>query len=355
MKAIILAGGGGTRLWPVSRQGEPKQIKPFLDNDTLLQKTYKRARLIFEPQDIYISTNIKFKNLIKEQLPEVENTQYILEPERKDTAAAIGLAAARIYKDYPEESIITLNSDHYVKKEDEFANIVRFCEEIVSDNPDKTVLLGINPSYPETGYGYIKMASLFKENGLNKVFRVEKFVEKPDAETAKKYLQKWEYLWNPAYFCWNVSHLLGLFKKYLPEMYQILMNCFDENNNVKAEEFSKIDPISIDYGIMEKLGSEEMLVVPADFGWADIGNWKSIKDVLSSRDEENLIKGEHVDVGSKGSLIYSLSGKLVATIGLEDFIIIDTPDTLLVCPKDKAGEVKKIVEKLKEKGMDQYL
>ncbi len=359
MKAIILAGGGGTRLWPVSRKKDPKQIKPLVGSDTLLQKTYKRVNKGFRKSDIFISTNIKYKQAIKKQLKSFPDRNLILEPEKKDTAAAIGLAAVSLFHKNPKSIMVTVNSDAYIKDEKEYLRILKLAEKVVQKKPGSTVLIGINPTYPETGYGYIKLGSRDIKLGEDEIFKAEKFVEKPDFKKAKEYLSKWDYLWNPAMFVWRVDTLLNLYKKYLPSIYKSLMSIeasLGKKNSAEVikEEFEKIKPISIDYGIMEKI-QDKMLVIPADFGWADVGHWRTVKDVLSKKESDNVVKGKYIGIESEGNLVYSFSGKLVATCGINDMIIIETEDSILVCPRDRAQDVKKIVQMLEEKNLNEYL
>lgn len=358
MKIVILAGGGGTRLWPVSRKNKPKQIQPFIGNKTLLQKTYERARKGFGVKDIFISTNYQQLPLIQKQIPAVPRDHYILETAKKDTAAAIGLAAVALAKQNPHEVMMLASSDHFIKNEKEYTRISRLVEKLINQNPNYSLLIGIKPTYPETGYGYIKINKLFQQLGDDEIFNVEKFVEKPDLITAQKYLKSWDYLWNSGIFCWRVDHLLSLFKKYLPDQYRILMRiqpALGTKNEKKTvtREYNKIKPISIDYGIMEK--TRKRIVIPADIDWADVGHWRTVKDILSKAPDDNVVRGKHINHDSEGNLIYSYSGKLIATAGLRNMIVIDTEDCLLVCPKDQAQDVKKIVEQLEKKKLKKYL
>lgn len=347
-----MAGGSGTRLWPVSRQAEPKQVKPFFDNQTLLQKTYKRLKKGFSIKDIYISTNVNQKKYIKAQLPNFSEKNLILEPIKRDTAAAIGLAVITLARKNPKEIMAIVNSDHYIENEKEFNRVMRLTGRVAKEYPNNLVLIGLNPSYPETGYGYIKLNRQIKNFNGDKVFTVDCFKEKPDLKTAKRYLKNWAYLWNPAYFVFRVDKMLSLFKRYLPQQFNILKKI--KESPVKLnKEFPKIKPISIDYGIMEK--TKDLLCLPADFGWADVGHWRTVKDILSKRDGDNVIKGKYLGLESNGNLAYSYSNKLITTIGVKNMIIIETHDAILVCPKDKAQDVKKIVEKLKKKGLSKYL
>ncbi len=358
MKAIVLSGGSGTRLWPVSRKKLPKQTQPFIGRETLLEMTLKRLLRFLKKDDIYLAIGQSQYNLIKKQVAKFKIKNFSIEPERKDTAAAIGLAAAMIHKRYPKEVIFTANTDHYIDPATTYARFIKLAAKATAQKPDHTVLIGINPTYPETGYGYIKMGSQKMVFDKDEVFAAERFVEKPDLRTAQMFLKKWEYLWNPAMFFWRADHLMKLYQKHLPQTYQKLMKIqkhMGQSDELKVlkTEFHKIKPISIDYGIMEKI--KKMLVVPADFTWQDIGHWRSVKEVLSDTDSDNIIRGEHIGVDTSGSLIYSLAGKLIATSGVEDMMIIDTKDALLICRKDKAQDVKKLVELLEKKRKNKYL
>lgn len=358
MKIVILAGGGGTRLWPVSRKNKPKQIQPFIGNKTLLQKTYERARKGFGVKDIFISTNYSQLPLIQKQIPVIPRDHYILETAKKDTAAAIGLAAITLHKQNPHEVMMLASSDHFIKNEKEYTRISRMIEKLINQNPSYSLLIGIKPTYPETGYGYIKINKQFQQVGNDEIFNVEKFVEKPDLVTAQKYVKSWDYLWNSGIFCWRVDNLLNLFKKFLPDQFKILMRIqpalgTKDEKRIVTREYNKIKPISIDYGIMEK--TKKRLVIPADIDWADVGHWRTVKDILSKNPEDNIVRGKNIVHNSSGNLIYSYSGKLIATAGLKDMIVIDTEDCLLICPKSQAQDVKKIVEQLEKKKLKKYL
>ncbi|MEA1980302.1 MAG: sugar phosphate nucleotidyltransferase [candidate division Zixibacteria bacterium] len=358
MKIVILAGGGGTRLWPVSRKSKPKQIQPFIGNKTLLQKTYDRVKSGYKIKDILISTNYKQYPLISKQLSKIPRENYVLETEKRDTAAAIGLAATYIAKDNPKEVMMLTASDHYIKNEKEFIRISKLAEKIIKEDPKQSVVIGLRPTYPETGYGYIKMNKLYKQYDDDEVFYAQKFVEKPDLATAQKYAKSWDYLWNASMFSWRADYILSLFKRFLPDHYEILMKIqpalgTKNEKKVVEKEYKKMKSISIDYGIMER--TKKIVVIPASFDWADVGHWRAVKDILSKQSKDNVVRGKHVDFDSEGSLIYSYTGKLVATAGLKDMIVVDTEDCLLVCSKDKAQDVKQIVAQLNKKKMKKYL
>jgi mannose-1-phosphate guanylyltransferase len=358
MKLVILAGGSGSRLWPLSRKNTPKQLQVILGDLTLLQKTYQRLRQEFSQNDIYIATGQDQAESIISQIPELLPSHLILEPMRRDTAAAIGLAAITIAKDFPNEVMININSDHFIKDEAKYLRAIHLVEKIISENSEHGVLIGVKPTYPETGYGYIKMGEELSDFGEFKVFNLDSFKEKPDLETAKIYFSEWEYLWNIGCFAWRVDVLLALFENHLPEMSQHLLAIQaaiggEKYQETLSSEFSAINPISMDYGIVEK--TNKLLVIPADFGWADIGHWKTVKDVLSEAETDNVTKGQVLTVDSKNNLAYSYTGKLIALVGVDDLVVVENGDTILVCTKERAQDVKKITDKLKEQGLEQFL
>ncbi|MEK7606842.1 MAG: sugar phosphate nucleotidyltransferase [Patescibacteria group bacterium] len=367
---IIMAGGAGTRLWPVSRRGKPKQVYPLIDSDSLLQKTWKRLRAAFPVKNIFLATTEALGGEIQRQLPEFREENVSLEPLQRGTAAAFGAALLKVSEKNPRAFFVYVNADNFIRDDREFARVLLAARLAALKKPSHVVLVGVNPTYPETGYGYIKMGeqafkiqdtkSKPRTRNVYPVFHVERFVEKPDLATAKQYLESWEYLWNPTLIVSRVDFFLGLYKKHLPAMWKELERMRRASGKhgeggIRREAFSRMDTVSIDNGILEKEGS--MLVLPADFGWTDVGHWRAVKDIFSAKPAENTIKGRgrYVAVESSGNLVYSMTGKLVATAGLHDCIIIETEDVVMVCPKDRAQDVKKIVAELEKKKLHAYL
>lgn len=352
---LILAGGGGTRLWPKSRLKNPKQLQPLINKDSMLKNTVLRLAPLLPKQNIFIAINEKQATLVKKQLPGLSKN-ILAEPFLKNTAAAIGLATVVIRKKDPDAIIAVLPSDHFIQKEAEFCRLLKIA--FKEAEKDQIILLGIKPERPETGYGHIKISSKLKTQRPKQIYPVEKFVEKPDLETAKEYIKSDQYLWNAGMFIYKAGFMLSEFKKYLPKTYHRLCDIekalgTKNERRVIEKEYQNVDEISIDYGIIEK--AKNLAVIAADIGWSDIGSWAALYEILAQKPGENIIKNaEHLGIDTRGCLIYG-NKRLIATVGLSDCVIIDTPDTLLVCSMNKAQDVKKIVEKLKEKGKKEYL
>lgn len=357
MKIIILAGGHGTRLWPVSREDQPKQAECFFDNQTLLQLTYKRILKGFRKEDIYVSCGKSQFNLLNKQI-KINKNNFILEPEARGTAMAIGLACIKLYQKDKNAILAMANSDHFIKNEKEYLRILKLADKVVKNNPDYLTLIGIKPNCPETAYGYIETGSLFEKINKDFVYKIKRFKEKPDEQTAKKYIQNDKFLWNPAWFVFKAETMLNLFKKHLPNHYQSLKNIeqkIDTKNEEKvlASEFNKVSKISIDYGIIEK--ASKMLVIPSKIKWQDVGSWDAVGDVFNDKLEKGLENNLLID--SKNNLIINKNKeKLISILGIDDLIVINTKDALMICPKSKSQEVKKIIERLKkDKKLNKYL
>ncbi|MBI4458421.1 mannose-1-phosphate guanylyltransferase [Candidatus Uhrbacteria bacterium] len=359
MKAIILAGGGGTRLWPVSRSIRPKQVVSVIGSTTLLAATFARLRKGFAAKDILVSTSEENREAVRVALPALPPANLIAEPCRRETAAAIGFALAHIARRAPDETFVTINADAYVRDVPAYHRAIRAAEAAVLAKPDRTALVGIEPTYPETGYGYMKIGRRLRLAGAGEAYEVERFVEKPDLVTAARYFQEGGYLWNPTLVVGKVRHFLGLYDKHLPEHAARLKAIAAALGRPGAEQvirrqFSRIPPVSIDYGILEK--ESGLMAVKAEFGWADVGNWRTVREILARKPDDNVVRGLHVGVDSNRNLIVSSSGKLVATAGVSDMVIVETADAILVCPQDRAHDVKKLVATIKGKrGLRKYL
>lgn len=352
--ALIMAGGRGERFWPKSRRSMPKQFLSLTDDSkTMIQLTVERILPLVRMEDIYISTNREYKTIVLKQLPEIPEENILCEPVSKNTAPCIGLGAVHIEKKYGDAVMLVLPSDHLIKYSSIFVNTLEdACS--VAEQGENLVTIGITPDCPETGYGYIKFAP---ENMLERAFAVERFVEKPDLETAKEYLASEQYLWNSGMFIWKASSILKNMERYLPDTYgglRKIQNTIGEpvQDEVLEREFQNFLSESIDYGVMEK--AENIYIFSGSFGWDDVGSWLAVGRLKKSNEFGNVIKGNAITIDTKNSIIES-SGKLIATVGLNDVIIVDTEDALLVCGKESAGDIKKILENLKICNRAEYL
>ena len=328
-----MAGGSGTRFWPLSRQLSPKQLLRIDSDDSLIQQTVKRINSLIPLDKVHIVTNENHYLEMKMQLSSLGNgsCNFLIEPEGRNTAAAIGLAAISLYKKDPNSLMLVMPADHIIKKSERFLNIVKHAAEIAKSG--YLVTFGIKPNRPETGYGYIQaQGSRLKAKGYS---NVEKFTEKPDLETAKRYLKEGDYYWNSGIFLWKSSVILNEIKSYLPDLYKNLMDVKKAvgGNGLDAavrSAYSRIKPISIDYGILEK--SKKVAVIPADIDWCDVGSWSALDEVVEKDKDGNIKMGNVIDIGSGNSILYG-GKRVLATIGLKDIVVVDTDDATLVCRK----------------------
>jgi mannose-1-phosphate guanylyltransferase len=350
-----MAGGGGTRFWPLSRQEVPKQLINLSGQDALINETINRIDSLANKEDLFIVTNEKQIDALKDIVKDKCIYENILpEPSARNTAAAIGFAAFNIMKKFGDGVMCVYPADHYIKDEEGFTKVLNKAIDVAKNN-DKLVTVGITPTFPSIGYGYIN----FDYDAVvgSSAYEVLEFVEKPSFEVAKSYVDSKKYVWNSGMFVWKVSKILEDFKRYLPKVYDKLEEIAEHMGTDKEAQAIKdiyptIPSISIDYGVMER--SNDVVVVPGDFGWNDVGSWDSLGAIYPTDEDGNIKRGENITIDTKNSIIYS-DDKLVTTIGVSDLIVVATNDAVMVCRKDKAQDVKKIVDVLKEKDRQEYI
>ena len=344
--AVIMAGGIGSRFWPVSRAAFPKQFHDMLGTgQTLLQKTYSRLNKIIPSENIYILTNDRYLDLTLEQLPEITEKQVVLEPTMRNTAPCILLSALKIKKENPNALMLVAPSDHWIEDEDAFAKDVQICFD-AAKREDVLLTLGIEPTFPNTGYGYIES----EKTSTADVKKVQQFREKPNYETAKQFLAEENFVWNAGIFIWSVKSIVSSFERNLPEMAQLfsegmkVYNTSEEKTFIE-DQYGLAENISIDYGILER--ATNVFVKKATFDWNDLGTWGALHDKITSEASDNaVVKAIPYLKDASGNMIYTASEKLVVFDGVEDYIIVDTENVLLLFPKKKEQEIKKLLNEI---------
>jgi mannose-1-phosphate guanylyltransferase len=352
----IMAGGIGSRFWPMSRTDMPKQFLDILNiGRTLIQSTYDRFAKFIPVENIYIVTSAQYKDIVKKQLPELPEKNILCEPSRKNTAPCIAYISYKLAQLDPKANLICAPADHLITETDAFIDICKHALHFTS-HIKALVTLGIKPSNPNTGYGYIQYESLAA--GEN-IFKVKLFTEKPDLELAKTFLASGDFLWNAGIFIWQVKNIIAAFEKHTPELHEV----FDAekehfNTNKEHEALERIFPqctnTSIDYAVMEK--ADNVYVIPSSFGWSDLGTWKSAYETIEKDYLENAVGGNEVIViDATKNMVHAPNNKLVVLQGLDDFIVVDTKDVLLICKKDKEQEIKEYVAEVKRKKGEKYI
>ncbi|MFA5948155.1 MAG: sugar phosphate nucleotidyltransferase [Candidatus Gracilibacteria bacterium] len=347
MKAVILAGGSGTRLYPLSTIKQPKQFQCLVSNKTLIEETISRLDFL-NPKDIYIAFNENHLSLIKKYCKKIPKENFIIEPALRDTAPCIGFAAAIIAKKFPNETMAVIYADHLIKNKKEFQKRLKDAE-FLSNTYDTLNIIEVVAKEPNPNLGYVKIGEkmIEQKNNTKDVYFLDRFVEKPNIETAKKFIKEKNYLWNTGIYVWKAETLLNQYKQFKPEMYKIfeqiskVLGTAKANSTIKAL-YPTLEKISIDYAIMEKTSPKKIRILKADLSWSDIGNWEAIYNELSKNKKDNVTKGKVKIIDCEGCLIYGLNKKQVSAIGLKDKIIIDCSEGLLICDKSQSKRVKEL-------------
>ncbi len=354
--AVIMAGGGGTRLWPLSRKARPKQVLHLIDERSLFQTAVHRLQGLFPPERILVVTVAEQADQLRAESPEIPAENYLIEPMPRGTASVVGLAAVALQQRDSRSIMAILTADHYIGDEQRFRRLLRAALEVALEG--YLVTLGITPTFPATGYGYIQCGESLGSYCDQKVYQVLRFKEKPDETQAQSMISNGDHVWNSGMFVWQTGQILGEFARQMPELLATLNEIAAVRNTgdqqaVLEKVWPMIKPETIDYGVME--GARRVAVIPAEgLNWSDVGSWDSLFDVLPADQAGNIVMGgEHIGLDTRGSLVYVYQEhRLIVTIGIEDLVVVDTGDVLLVCRKDQAQKVRQVVKHLAEIGQD---
>ena len=360
MNYVILAGGVGERLWPLGSPEKPKQFHAVIGDEPLVVQAVRRIAPLLTKEGsgevsekdrsdtpptssskwgrkIYFSTIERYVPLLKELFPDIPDERYIVEPARRDTGPAMAYVAAKLAQTEPDEPVAFIPSDHVIKDEERFVKTLQLAESLIRET-GKMLDIGVPAKFPSTVLGYTHVGEKKEQNDIS-VYTFLGHTEKPDLETAEKYVESGEYLWHANYYMWTPAKILEALKKYAPEMHEVIMRSLED-----PEEYKTIEKISFDYAITEHMDPKDVTILGGDFGWSDVGAWDTLFDELAKSKADNVTRGEIVALDTEGSIIHSESGRKVGVIGLKDMVVVDTEEGLLVCPKDRAQEVKKLLQ-----------
>jgi len=360
IKVIIFCGGVGTRMWPMSRNNFPKQFQPLVGQQSMFLQAYERVKTGFKVEDIYVATEERHRHYILDQAPDLPESHIFIEPEKRDTAGAVALAAARIHQQFPKAVIAAIwGADHIIEDVPAFISAVKTAAEVASTD-NAVVRIGAKATFPNIYDGWIETGKQLHKSGDIEVRQILHFHEKPDLETAKKYFSSIKYFINTGYLIASGTKLLELYKQYAPAIYDTVQTIAQadgtsEFDSILKTEYAKVQKESVEYVISEKIDPRDLRAVVADMGWIDVGTWELLYAGLNKTDHGNVVQATTKTIDTQGSVIYGQTHKLIATIGVSNLCIIDTEDALLVCDLHQTDKVKSLIEQLKESGEDKYL
>lgn len=363
MKIAIFSGGAGTRFWPLSRVNSPKQFDRVFGGKSTFRFALERALASVRKEDVFVSTNSRYKKLIASEAGELPKKNFFWEPERRDVGPAVGLVTAILEKLDPWEPMAIIWSDHLVKDKKDFVSVLKTAEKYVLENPEKIVFLGVPARFPEVNLGWINIGRAVSSKLVSskfKLFGFEGWHYRPSLELAREYLESGKWFWNTGYFVTTPAFLMDKFRLFQPEMAVKLERIADAYGTKRFEKTLKkiyptLDPIHFDNAVVEKIDKDEAVVLTGEFGWSDVGTLYALKEALVGSADTNLIKGKVFDLGSSDCLLYNTDGELLVTIGLKGFIVVRTPDATLVCPKDEVPTLKKVLKEMGKTALRKYL
>ena len=357
LHGLIMAGGAGTRFWPLSRKNRPKQLLRLAGQETLLRQTIDRFEGLVPPERIVVMTNEALVDAVREDLPELPSAAVIGEPAKRDTAPCVGLAAALMIRRDPDATMVVAPADHVIGPTSQFQSALELAERLVEASPESFVTFGIKPTYPAEIFGYIERGERLEAGGTFPAYAVSRFREKPDRETAESYIASGRYYWNAGIFVWRAAALFEALRRHEPAMAEVIERIAeswgDRPPPTFAEDFGSIEGKSIDYAVMER--AEHVVVIEAPFQWDDVGSWQALARLHGSDDRGNTHRGRVLDIGTSNNIVYTDDDRVVATLGVDNLIVVQTPDATLVARRDDEESIRKIVAELEARGWTDYL